>query len=80
MQWPLFWAGIETDSQFARNWISGELVNPGLKRALQVVFLEQAGEVGEGMKRISIKRIREICQLTCCDIDSGIVDMGIFSA
>ncbi|KAM7202575.1 hypothetical protein V8F20_004364 [Naviculisporaceae sp. PSN 640] len=80
MQWPLFWAGIETDSQFARNWISSELVNPELKRALQVVFLEQASEGGAGRRRISMKRIREICQLTCCDIDSGVVDMGIFEA
>lgn len=68
MQWPLFWAGIEADTQFARDWISERLVNPALQSALQIVLLEQADGV-----RISMKRIREICQLTCCEIDSGIM-------
>ncbi|KAM7212377.1 hypothetical protein V8F06_012250 [Rhypophila decipiens] len=69
MQWPLFWAGIEADTQFSRDWISDRLVNPSLKNALQIVLMEQA----DG-SRISVMRIREICQLSCCDIDSRLIE------
>ncbi|KAM7203116.1 hypothetical protein V8F33_002464 [Rhypophila sp. PSN 637] len=69
MQWPLFWAGIEAGTQFSRDWISDKMVNPSLKNALQVVLMEQA----DG-SRISMRRIREICQLTCCDIDSRLIE------
>ncbi|KAK4211218.1 hypothetical protein QBC37DRAFT_18806 [Rhypophila decipiens] len=69
MQWPLFWAGIEADTQFSRDWISDKLVNPSLNNALQIVLMEQA----DG-SRISVRRIREICQLTCSDIDSRLIE------
>jgi len=75
MQWPLFWAGIEADTQFARDWISERLVSPGLQSALQIVLLEQSDVGG----RIGMRRIREICNMTCEDVDSGGVDMGIWA-
>lgn len=76
MQWPLFWAGIEVDTQFARDWVSERLVSPGLQSALQIVLLEQADVGG----RIGMRRIRGICKMTCSDVDSGVVDMGLWAA
>lgn len=75
MQWPLFWAGIEADTQFARDWVSERLESPGLQSALQIVLLEQVDVGG----RIGMGRIREICQMTCSDIVSGVVDVGVWA-
>ncbi|KAH8882277.1 hypothetical protein GQ53DRAFT_753754 [Thozetella sp. PMI_491] len=67
LQWPLFWAGIETSDPIYREWILMKLTNPGLQAALEIALLEQAG-VG----RISIGRIRRICREKCTgELDSG---------
>ncbi|KAK3936642.1 hypothetical protein QBC46DRAFT_394549 [Diplogelasinospora grovesii] len=60
LQWPLFWAGIETADTIYRDWIKDKLTDRGLKAALEMVLWEQL-VVGE---RIGMDRIRQICRLT----------------
>ncbi|KAK0735380.1 hypothetical protein B0T21DRAFT_289740 [Apiosordaria backusii] len=60
MQWPLFWAGIETTDRFKRVWVLGELKDEGLLQALRCVLLLQ-----EGGTRVGMAKIREIFQASC---------------
>ncbi|KAH8645734.1 hypothetical protein BX600DRAFT_163186 [Xylariales sp. PMI_506] len=60
LQWPLFWAGIETSDPVYRDWILMKLTNPELQAALEIVLLEQSST-----GRIGIKRIRRICEEKC---------------
>lgn len=57
LQWPLFWAGTETDDLIYREWILNKLVDPALRNALEIIFVEQPGGT-----RLGLDRIREICQ------------------
>lgn len=57
LQWPLFWAGTETDDLIYREWILNKLVDPALHKALEMIFIEQPGGT-----RLGLDRIREICQ------------------
>ncbi|KAK0667421.1 hypothetical protein QBC41DRAFT_357393 [Cercophora samala] len=63
MQWPLFWAAIETTDPFKRNWALGELRDEGLLQALRCVLLLQEGET-----RVGMAKIREIFQASCLDV------------
>ncbi|KAK3328552.1 hypothetical protein B0T19DRAFT_356960 [Cercophora scortea] len=63
LQWPLFWAGIETTDPFKLFWIFDHLTNQGLHTALRLVLAEQR-EVGD---RIGMGRVRRICQTACAD-------------
>ena len=67
LQWPLFWAGIETSDPVYRDWILMKLINPELQAALEIALLEQSY-----VRRIGIGRIRMICREKCSGgIDSG---------
>ncbi|KAK4181525.1 hypothetical protein QBC36DRAFT_342065 [Triangularia setosa] len=63
MQWPLFWAGIETTDRFKRVWVLGELKDEGLLQALRCVLLLQ-----EGGTRVGMAKIREIFQALCLGV------------
>lgn len=73
MQWPLFWAGIETTDPFKQHWILEKLRNEGLREALQCVMLVQAAGVRAGMARI-----RDICKATCAGVPG--TDLGMWGA
>ncbi|KAK3359452.1 hypothetical protein B0T25DRAFT_532999 [Lasiosphaeria hispida] len=59
LQWPLFWAGIETADQFKQTWILEKMSNQGLRDALEMILLEQSDGV-----RTNMGRVRRICQTT----------------
>ncbi|KAK3686109.1 hypothetical protein B0T22DRAFT_241469 [Podospora appendiculata] len=63
LQWPLFWAGIETTDTFKLFWIFDHLTNQGLHTALRLVLAEQQ-EVGD---KLGMGRVRRICQAACAD-------------
>ncbi|ERT02829.1 hypothetical protein HMPREF1624_01132 [Sporothrix schenckii ATCC 58251] len=42
-QWPLFWAGVETDNYVYRYFVLSNLVNADFRAALQAVVREQSG-------------------------------------
>lgn len=46
-QWPLFWAGVETDNHVYRYFVLSNLINADFRAALQAVVREQSG-VGVG--------------------------------
>ncbi|KAK0720292.1 hypothetical protein B0H67DRAFT_643566 [Lasiosphaeris hirsuta] len=59
LQWPLFWAGIETTDQFKQTWILEKMSSHGLRDALEMIMLEQSDGV-----RTNMGRVRQICQAT----------------
>ncbi|CAK7207269.1 hypothetical protein SEUCBS139899_010079 [Sporothrix eucalyptigena] len=70
-QWPLFWAGVETDNHVYRYFVLSNLINADFRAALQAVVREQtSGSVGGGPdlgyyatgSRVSIGRLRTICR------------------
>ncbi|KAK4658155.1 hypothetical protein QC762_204260 [Podospora pseudocomata] len=63
MQWPLFWAGIETTDPFKRIWALGELKDEGLVQAMRCVLLLQ-----EGGSRVGMAKIRDIFQASCLGV------------
>ena len=64
VQWPLFWAGVETDDVYYQDWISARMTNRRLQAALQAVYQEQ---VLSG-SRVNIGRIRQLCRQSCADV------------
>ncbi|KAK4203059.1 hypothetical protein QBC40DRAFT_304640 [Triangularia verruculosa] len=63
MQWPLFWAGIETTDPFKRVWVLGQLKDEGLLQTLRSVLLLQ-----EGGTRVGMAKIREVFQASCLGV------------
>ncbi|CAK7229433.1 hypothetical protein SBRCBS47491_007242 [Sporothrix bragantina] len=74
-QWPLFWAGVETDNHVYRYFVLSNLINNDFRAALQAVVREQSGGVGNNAgaggfdmgycstgSRVSMRRLRTICR------------------
>lgn len=68
LQWPLFWAGVETRDQFKQGFILLELKDQALNVALREIF--QMQETGV---RLAMAEIQRVLQVSCV----GLLDVGI---
>ena len=68
LQWPLFWAGVETRDQFKQGFILLELKDQALNAALREIFQGQQTGV-----RLAMAEIRQVLQAPCV----GVLDANV---